>query len=139
MERKDFLRRFILGTGLVLTAPLVFNSCSKDEEEKPGNNNDNQGDILVDLNSSAYASLKAVGGYAYTGDIIIARTSDTQYVALSKICTHQNCTVNYAGNQMVCPCHQSKFSVSGSVVQGPATTPLKQYAITVEGNNLRIK
>jgi cytochrome b6-f complex iron-sulfur subunit len=137
MERKEFLRKFVFGTGVLLTAPAIFDGCSKAKDLTPDNNNQN--DITVDLNSNNYSALKNVGGYAYTGNIIIIRTGDTQYLALSKLCTHQGCTVEYSGSQILCPCHQSKFDTNGNVVQGPATTALEKLTVTLNGSTLKIK
>ena len=43
-------------------------------------------------------------------------------------CPHAGCKVEKKGNEYVCPCHGSRFSVSdGSLLEGPATkglTPL---------------
>lgn len=144
MERKDFLRKFVFGTGLLIAAPAVFNACSEGEDNPDdgsnnNNNNNTSNDVIVDLTKTDFAALKTVGGYAYSGNIIVIRSGETQYIALSKLCTHDGCTVNYAGSQLVCPCHSSKFDTSGSVLQGPATTALKKYTVTVEGNSLRIK
>jgi len=142
MERKDFLRKFVFGTGLLIAAPAVFNACSKEDDNPDdggNNNNNNSNDILVDLTKTEFAALKTVGGYAYTGNIIVIKSGESQYTALSKLCTHEGCTVNYSGTQVVCPCHNSKFDTSGSVLQGPATAALKKYTVVVEGNTLKIK
>jgi len=139
MERKEFLRKFVYGTGLLITAPAVFSACSKEGDDPDNNNNNNNNDVVVDLSKADFAALKIVGGSAYTGNIIVIRSSDTQYIALSKLCTHDGCTVNLSGNQLLCPCHNSKFDTSGSVLQGPATSALKKYTVVVEGNTLRIK
>lgn len=143
MERKDFLRKFVFGTGLLIAAPAVFNACSKEDDNPDdggnNNNNNNSNDILVDLTKTEFAALKTVGGYAYTGNIIVIKSGESQYIALSKLCTHEGCTVNYSGTQVVCPCHNSKFDTSGSVLQGPATAALKKYTVVVEGNTLKIK
>ena len=42
-------------------------------------------------------------------------------------CTHQGCTAKWNENEkaFVCPCHNSKFSGNGDVLQGPAKLPLK--------------
>lgn len=46
--------------------------------------------------------------------------------AVSLRCTHLGCLVrfNAAERSWDCPCHGSRFDVDGSVLEGPATTPL---------------
>jgi len=141
MERRKFFRNFAIGGSLLLTAPVLFNSCSDNSsDDDNNNNNNNNGDITVDLNDSAYSNLKTVGGYAYKGDIIVIRSSDTVYLALSKLCTHSQCTVTYnsSSKDIPCACHGSKFTTTGAVVNGPATSPLKSYNVKLNGNILTI-
>jgi len=149
MERSKFLRNFVAGGGLLFTAPLILSSCGKEEmgdvndNDNEGNNNNNSGsgnETVIDLNGSAYNSLKSVGGFAYSGNIIIIRTGDAQYIAMSKLCTHDSCTVswNNAASQIICPCHGSKFDSNGGVLTGPATAALKKYMVTVSGSTLKI-
>jgi cytochrome b6-f complex iron-sulfur subunit len=139
MERRRFFRNFAVGGSLLLTAPVLFNSCSDDSSDD-NNNNNNDKDITVDLNDPAYASLKTVGGFAYKGDIIIIRSTDSDYLALSKVCTHSQCTVTYnsTNKDIPCPCHGSKFTTNGAVVNGPATSPLKKYDVKLKDNILKI-
>ncbi|MGE0020566.1 MAG: ubiquinol-cytochrome c reductase iron-sulfur subunit [Draconibacterium sp.] len=142
MERRHFFRNFALGGSLLLTAPVLFNSCSTDDDNSGDdtNNNNNNTGITVDLNSAEYADLKTVGKFAYKGDIIIIHSSDTVYIALSKLCTHSQCTVTYNSStqEIPCPCHGSKFTKDGAVVTGPATSPLKKYDVKLNGNILTI-
>ncbi len=51
--------------------------------------------------------------------------------ALSPVCTHMGCHVNWnpAERSWDCPCHGSRFSVEGTVIQGPATGDLEKRAI----------
>jgi len=137
MERRRFFRNFAVGGSLLLTAPVLFNSCSDDSSDDDNNNNNGN---TVDLTDPAYASLKTVGGFAYKGDIIIIRSSDTVYLALSKVCTHSQCTVTYnsTNKDIPCPCHGSKFTTTGAVITGPAASPLKKYSVTQNGNILTI-
>lgn len=139
MERRHFFRNFAVGGSLLLTAPVLFNSCSNDDDTGGDNNNNNTG-TTIDLTSSEYATLKNVGGFAYKGNIIIIRSSDAVYLALSKLCTHSDCTVTYnpSTQEIPCPCHGSKFSKEGAVINGPATSPLKKYDVKVNGNMLTI-
>ena len=143
MERKEFIKKFAVGGSILFTAPVLFNACSEDddfggEEEVPAPNNPIE--ITIDLNSTTYSALGSIGGYAYKGDIIIFRTGDSSYLALSKLCTHSQCTVTYdhANSELPCPCHGSKFTTSGSVTTGPAPTSLKKYTVKKEGDTLKI-
>lgn len=143
MNRKEFFSKALIGGGLIFLAPAILNSCSKSQDPSPapgGNNNGGSTETTIDLTSNDYSALKTVGGYAYSGDIIIIRTGTSTYVALTKVCTHQSCTVAYnaSSNNIECPCHGSKFSTSGTVVQGPAPTALKTYTTTVSGTTLKI-
>jgi Rieske Fe-S protein len=54
-----------------------------------------------------------------------------EYAAVSPICTHLGCTVDIAGERLVCPCHGSTFDRGGAVLRGPAEDPLKRYRATV--------
>jgi len=142
MERSKFIRNFLAGGGLLLAAPAFISSCSKEELENGDENNPSGSGsgIEIDLNGMAYSGLKTAGGFAYYENIIIIRTSDSQYTALSKICTHQSCTVAYSNSskEVICPCHGSKFDSNGGVLAGPATAALKKYTVTVSGNTLKI-
>jgi cytochrome b6-f complex iron-sulfur subunit len=70
----------------------------------------------------------------------VINIGDGNFIALSSVCTHQGCGVVYdsSSNNLPCNCHGSLFSTTGSVLRGPATRPLKEYAVTREGNILTI-
>ena len=132
MERKKFLKNVAVGGSLLLTTPMLFTACSDDNDDIMENPN---GEITVDLNS---LQLNAVGDFGYKDDIIVIRSGQNSYLALSKICTHQGCTVSYnpSSGNLPCPCHGSVFSTTGSVLNGPAETSLKTYSVKVEGDKL---
>ena len=54
-----------------------------------------------------------------------------QYRAQTRNCTQLYCRINYIekGNYLECPCHQSRFSLQGQVLRGPAEKPLPRYPV----------
>jgi cytochrome b6-f complex iron-sulfur subunit len=83
----------------------------------------------------AGSPLDNVGGAALVesiaGVFLLSRTSATAFMAVDAICSHESCTVTGAdGNAYVCPCHGSRYSRSGQVLEGPAKASLRQFATT---------
>ncbi len=76
------------------------------------------------------------GRFQYSHGVWIARGTkeDAEHIrAFDASCTHLGCRVMWdeAGRRFRCPCHGSQFSAEGAVLSGPATRPLKQYAVRV--------
>lgn len=139
MDRKEFFSKALFGGAVLFVAPAFIESCTKSSLPSPSGPN-SSGQQTIDLNAAAYSSLQNVGGYVYFGNIIIIRTGTSSYVAMSKVCTHQGCTVTYnsSAKEVYCPCHGSVFSNTGAVLQGPAPVALKTYNVTVSGSTLTI-
>lgn len=60
--------------------------------------------------------------------------ADGSWVALSAVCTHLGCTVQYneAKANITCACHGGVYDAkTGANVSGPPPKPLKQYVVKV--------
>lgn len=53
------------------------------------------------------------------------------FYAVSTVCPHLGCTVDRRPEGFLCPCHGSKFSEGGQVLNGPATRPLTFLLLTL--------
>ena len=150
MERKDFIEQ----VGLSSASILIFGcmqACSKSETASnssyPSSNSGNAGvnkevDFTINIAIAPYLNLDKPGGFyveSKTG-IIIARTLNDEFLAVSSSCTHQGATIEYQANtnRFYCAAHGSVFDTKGKVTTGPATGALKQYKTTLTGTSLRV-
>ena len=131
MNRRDLIRSIAAGTATLFIVPSFVTSC-EDDPEDPNT-------LIIDLADNKYSSLASVGGSIVESSIIIMNTGD-QFLALSSVCTHEGCEVSYnhGNSNLPCPCHGSVFNTTGSVLQGPASSPLRNYEVTQEGDILSI-
>ena len=144
MERKEFLALLGSSTASLLVLGCL-GGCSKSESDAaaPGGNpgtGTNKVDFTLDLNTPTNAPLKTKGNAVVSNKVIVAYSNAGTYLAVAALCTHQNGNLGYdaAGNKFSCPLHGSNFGADGAVINGPATTALKQYKTTLNGTNLRI-
>ncbi len=146
MKRKEFVPRAIAATAILAVLPSFLASCEKEDPvvDDPNNNDDGDDDsddtVTIDLNDPDFVALRSDGGFAYKDNYIVINTGDEDFVALSSVCTHQGCTVNYnaSSNQLPCPCHGSVFATNGTVLNGPASSPLSTFDVSREGDVLTI-
>ena len=135
MKRRDFLNNTgtVLGVGIIAQ---TLEGCSKSSvvpSAPPAG-------MTIDLSSPANSALKTTGGFVLTKGIYVICTAPSTYIALSSICTHQGCTVNYdsGSNKFSCPCHGGMYDSSGKVLVGPPPSPLPKYSVTLDGNSLTV-
>jgi hypothetical protein len=72
--------------------------------------------------------------------VVVTQPTAGTFKAFSSVCTHAGCAVSdVQQSQIICPCHGSVFSaVDGSVLNGPASTPLAPVNIAVSGSTISV-
>ncbi len=75
---------------------------------------------------SAEQNLKNINIY------VVKRTDG--WIALSPVCTHLGCIVNWnrAKKEFICPCHGGRYSMDGEVIGGPPPLPLRKLPLKIE-------
>jgi cytochrome b6-f complex iron-sulfur subunit len=69
---------------------------------------------------------------------LLVRTVDGNYRALTAVCTHLNCTVQYRDDlhQIWCACHNGLYDLEGRNVSGPPPRPLEAFEVHVQGEDV---
>ena len=99
--------------------------------------------LCIDLGDAANKELVTAGGAMLidtsNDTIMVVRASFTQVLALSAICTHAGCSMDYAPSQHLlnCACHGSQFSTAKQG-GGPAIRPLRLYTATLANNVITV-
>lgn len=73
-----------------------------------------------------------------TKPALLLRTEAGDYKAMSAVCTHLSCTVQYRADvkEIWCACHNGFYDINGKNVSGPPPRPLEQFAVHVNGEEI---
>ncbi|RYF72313.1 MAG: Rieske (2Fe-2S) protein [Cytophagaceae bacterium] len=139
LTRNDFMRLVGTSIGLIAFTNCV-SACGKETgDPAPAATVD----FTINWAKSPYSNLQPKGGYVVEQGVIIAHTLAGDFIAVSAICTHDKNTLSFQGtsNRFYCPAHQSAFSTTGAVLNGPAVNSLKTYTVTVNQTtgDIRVK
>jgi len=135
-----FNRRQFLTRSAIAAAALIAADACGDGQIGPPLHGGAGGDPNVPLGGPITITISQFPGLAIIGRVVdigheraVVRTSDAPaFIGLSRICTHEQCDADVVNNQFECPCHGSLFSSNGSVLRGPADSPLRQLAVTFD-------
>lgn len=146
MDRRTFLTWIGIG-GLASSIPVVLAACqpkSNQAEVTPSASPRPDGSVVVgtaaDLDAQGF--LKSQPTFAPNPVLVVRDPANTGMLhAVDSKCTHQGCAVEWKADvkEFVCPCHDSRFALDGSVTKGPANQPLAIYAVSVEGTDVIVK
>jgi cytochrome b6-f complex iron-sulfur subunit len=72
--------------------------------------------------------------FEYAGaTAVLVRKQGGDLVALSAVCTHLGCIVQWEKEKQdfICPCHAGRYTVDGTVISGPPPKPLAKLPFSV--------
>lgn len=135
-SRRGLLRGVAVGG---LTVPLLV-ACRGQGESTPAPEGSPSPSASAGKPVSVPAADVPVGGGTILADdlIVVTQPTEGEFKAFTAVCTHQKCPVtSIADGEIICPCHGSHYAIAdGSVVAGPAPAPLKEFPLTVEGDQV---
>ncbi len=95
--------------------------------------------VVAKTGEIAVGQTKAV---AVQGKRLLICHTETGFYAVDDTCTHDDGPLAdgwLEGNAIECPRHGARFDVTnGKVLCLPAAVPIRSYAVTVEGDDIRV-
>ncbi len=149
-------RRRLLKIGVVSAVSFLITACTKavsgssaqssepvvedtQTPSTPEQTSSQGGEVVI----AQVSALVAGEGFNFTAndgtDAILFKTKDEKVYALSRICTHEGCSVDFdlAQNKLICPCHGATYEApDGNVISGPTQRNLKKINVKIDGDNV---
>ena len=140
MKRRAFLNW--AGIGLLASYfPVALAACS-DNSDRTTNAASTAGTNEDTISMGTEAELESAG-YLLNEEskVMVVRDSEGNNLALNPTCTHRGCIVewNQESANLVCPCHNAKFSADGEVLAKPALEPLATYEVRQENGEILVE
>ncbi|HIJ94871.1 MAG TPA: Rieske 2Fe-2S domain-containing protein [Desulfuromonadales bacterium] len=102
----------------------------------PRSNSGSAGKVVIPVTDIREGDARFI---EYAGSAaVLVRKRGGDLVALSAVCTHLGCIVQWESDKQdfLCPCHGGHYSADGIVTAGPPPKPLDKLPFTVTGGNI---
>lgn len=148
-------RRSVLGGAAAVGGAALLAACGSDDTTDEATGGDtateeygasateepdaDDGEGALDGALVATSDVPVGGGVIVAASqVVVTQPTEGDFKGFSSTCTHQGCQVSSVSDeQIVCACHNSRFSIAdGSVLGGPATAPLPEVAVSVSGDQV---
>jgi len=135
MNRRSFLKSLAFLLGSTVAASLIYPMA---RFLSPHQNKTREGKVTIKKSDVPVGEGKEIvlGGKP----AIVINAKGIGYMALSRVCTHLGCLVEFdkRTNTFICPCHAGTFNIEGNVISGPPPKPLEKLPLNVQGDNIII-
>ena len=143
MDRRNFIKNSCAACLSMSALPLIVSGCATLSDTsgklvKDGLTLSTEDFKITKKGRSAYRSFLVVRNEQLKYPICIYRFSDREYSALWMRCAHQGAELQPTGDYLQCPAHGSEFDNKGQVTNGPASTNLRTFPVTVNDNEIFI-
>ncbi|MEO5945429.1 MAG: Rieske (2Fe-2S) protein [Chitinophagaceae bacterium] len=143
MNRRKFLKNSCTACLSATALSGVVSSCTATRYISGSLGKDG---LTVDINEfsnkqkgrSSYHSFIIIRNESLQYPICVYRFSEKEYSALWMKCTHQGTELQASGDYLQCTAHGSEFDNKGTVKTGPADRNLRNFPVTLSGNELFI-
>jgi cytochrome b6-f complex iron-sulfur subunit len=137
LTRRALLDRFA-GALVVASAAAAAGAVVAFASPPPGRRED-----VSEIDAASFDELKARGSvrFRFGREPCILILHDDRVHALSLVCTHLGCLVDWSPGigRLTCPCHRASFSLAGNVIEGPPPRPLRTFATSVVGGRVLVR
>jgi Rieske Fe-S protein len=129
-NRRNFIKKLAISGGMILASPLL-KFCGDSQD----NNGTEDTGTDTDYEPTLYDIPEDGKTLEYAGDNLIITREGKKVYALSLVCTHQQCIVNFFSSEdrFICPCHAAMYNPDGSKIQGPQPRGLDRYRVKLQG------
>ena len=127
-SRRKFLAACLGGIGAAIAGAVLYPVY---EYLAPRPAGDNQGKVTIPESELPPDGAKFFDFRGASG--VVVRKKNGELVALSAVCTHLGCIVQWEKERQdfLCPCHAGRYSADGAVTAGPPPRPLAKLPFTV--------
>jgi cytochrome b6-f complex iron-sulfur subunit len=137
-NRRSFLGRLWAGLGLLALLELIGVGVAYFRRGKT-DARAGSGEDAINCGAADQYAPGTVTAFV-RGRFYLARLEDGGFLAISRQCTHLGCTVPWDADAQcfACPCHASRFDITGAVVNAPAPRALDLFSLTIENDTIRV-
>ncbi len=145
-KRRNALKKGAALAGLAVcggTMPALMSGCENDTTKSEEESVDFDISAVPAMQQAGGAVKKKFGEHNNGRSVLVIRSGETSFIAMTAVCTHQGYEVNLPageGGSLLCPCHESEFdSTTGEVIKGPATASLQMFKTSFDASNNIVK